>query len=58
MTRPAFTEAQKLQHSKAMKRMWRNRRAAAKPATSSRRAPLSTKHELVQALGVIRKYLA
>jgi ribosomal protein L10 len=58
MTRPAFTEAQKRQHSAAMTKMWRMKRAAAKPATSSRRAPLSSKHELVQALQVIRKYLA
>jgi hypothetical protein len=56
MTRPAFTEAQKRQHSVAMRKMWRMKRAAAKPA--SRRAPLNSKHELVQALQVIRKYLA
>jgi hypothetical protein len=57
MSRSAFTEAQKQKHSEAMKMMWRRRRReAVKPA--SRRAPLNSKHELVQALTVIRKYLA
>jgi hypothetical protein len=56
MTRPAFTEEQKRQHSATMRKMWRMKKAAARPAARRGRPPKSG-HELVAAIQVIRKYL-